>query len=116
MSRIRFKVMRFVFVILGVLILIPVLYVVIFSNQDSQIIEGTIQQKFYQEKKCTQEMTYNPALNMFLPEDNCVGPNWIIQINNERYYITEILYDKLEIDSFYSFEYHPLKGMILLKE
>ena len=108
--------MRFGFVILVILVLIPVLYVAVLSSQDSQIIEGTIQQKFYQEKKCTQELTYDPALNMTLPKENCKGPHWTIMINNEQYQVTEILYNKLEIDSFYSFSYHPLKGMSLLNE
>lgn len=108
--------MRFVFVILGILVLIPLLYVVILSNQNPQIIEGTIQQKFYNKKECTQEISFNPALNMVMPIENCKGPSWAIQLNNERYQVTEILFDKLEIDTFYSFDYHPLKGMTLLKK
>ncbi|WDV09381.1 hypothetical protein [Lysinibacillus irui] len=106
--------MRFLYVILAIMV-IPVLYVVVLSFQDSQIIEGTIQQKSFQEKKCTQEPTFDPAFNMVMLKENCEGPNWTIRINNKQYDVTEHLYNKLEINSSYSFSYHPLKGMSLLE-
>ncbi|MBX8945851.1 hypothetical protein [Lysinibacillus sp. K60] len=107
--------MRFLFVILTIM-LIPVFYVVVLSFQDSQILEGTIQQKNFQEKKCTQEPTFDPALNMVMLKENCEGPNWTITIDNKQYHVTEQLYNKLDINSFYTFSYHPLKGMSLLNE
>lgn len=99
-----------------IILAIPILLVVALSFQDSQKIKGTIQEKHYQEKECTQEITYNPALNMVMPEEKCDGPYWTVTINNKKYKVSEALYNKLEIDSFYSFSYHPLKGMSLLNE
>ena len=106
--------MRFVFGIL-LIFAIPIMYVVALSFQDPQSIEGTIQQKFYQEEECKQEPTYDPALNTYLPKENCKGPTWTITINDEQYQVSEILYNKLEIGSFYSFSYHPLEGISLLQ-
>lgn len=106
--------MRFaIFAILG---FIFITFVVNFYSQEPRIIEGTIQEKTYKEKKCTQELTYDPALNMLLPKENCKGPRWTITINNEEFQVSEQLYNKLEVDSFYTFSYQPLKGISLINE
>ncbi|ACA42304.1 hypothetical protein [Lysinibacillus sphaericus] len=102
-------------VIFAILTFFLIMFVNSYS-QDPKIIEGTIEKKFYQEKKCIQELTYDPALNMYLPKENCEGPRWTITINNKEFQVTETLYNKLEVDSFYSLSYHPFKGLSLLKK
>ena len=110
------KEIRFVFVIIAILLLVLVVFVETLDFQNSENIEGIIQEKIYQEKKCTQEPTFDPALNMVLLKDDCNGPYWKVTINNRQYHVTERLYNTLEIDKFYTFTYHPLKGMSLLNE
>ncbi|UXJ71383.1 hypothetical protein [Lysinibacillus fusiformis] len=106
--------MRFaLFVIFG---FIFITIVVDFYSQEPKIIKGSIQEKVYKEKKCRQELTYDPALNMLLPKENCKGPRWAITINNEEFQVSELLYNKLEVESFYTFSYHPLKGISLINE
>lgn len=105
--------MSFVFVVFIIVILVPILYI---SSQDSQIIEGAIQQKRHEEKQCTEEIAFDPALSMYLPKENCEGPYWIITINNREYHVSEQLFNKLDIDSYYSFSYHPFSGLKLLNE
>lgn len=102
--------------VLLIIFVILIFYLVTLILQDPETIEGTIQQKVHQEKKCSMEPTFDPALNMVMLKESCDGPHWTIIINNKQYQVTELLYDRLEIDSFYSFSYHPFKGMSLSKD
>lgn len=99
-----------------VLTIIPIVIIAALSLQEPKLIKGTIQNKAYQERECTVELTYDPALNISLPKEKCEGPHWTIWINNKQYQVNELLYNNLEIDSHYSFTYHPLKGLFLLNE
>lgn len=105
--------MSFVLVVFIIVILIPILSV---SFQDSQIIEGTIQQKKHEEKHCAEEFELDPESGLYFPKEICKGPYWIITINNKEYHVSEQLFNKLDINSIYSFSYHPFSGLTLLNE
>ena len=80
-----------------------------------QTVDGIIQNKEYHAKECSMVPVYDAALNTTVPQELCNGPYWVVTMHDKHFKVSEVLYDKLDIGSHYTFSYAPMTGLSLAK-